>query len=377
MKTEKTTITLGKFIEPQKPGYATPEEMMAAHGGVTSAEKKYDGYRLQVHKSKDGRFWIFTSSGNSIELQCFPELVVIAKRLPQCIIEAELVADGKSHKEVFDKVKHRFRKSGLSGSALQKYMDSGIISKSPVSIRVFDTLMFEDKKLISEPQQVRRYYTERFDSIRIQPSQMNCISSVEALVSLISETVKNREEGLVCKNPHGLYTPGGRTLDWVKFKRFETLDLVVVGFYPENDHGLPFGSVLCAVYDDDIKKYTTIGKISVIRNKLANEIYPYVQGRMTRNVPGGELFISPKSSKFLPELFINPEDSVVLEVRAMNIEHNDSNWQSCGLALSPDRKSFSLRIAYAMQIRLDKKPRQATSTEQIKKLFELQEAVSA
>ena len=68
--------------------------------------------------------------------------------------------------------------------------------------------------------------------------------------------------------------------------------------------------------------------------------------------------------------FIDPEMSVVLEVKAMNINYS-KNWQTCGL---DDGKAFSMRIGYANQVRYDKNPDQATRTSSIRKLYKLQES---
>jgi len=368
-----TRVIVGKFIPVMKPSYASVEETMHAHHGTSAAEIKYDGYRIQVHKAGP-ELKLFTANGNEYNYTCYPEIVEIAQSLPDGIIEAELVGKGDSHLEVFTKVKKRFRREGLGEASLKKYKESGIIAQVPLELKVFDTLAHEGKSLINVPWNERRAFTELLDEKGISPSEVTYLSSVEDLVAHINTVTNHKEEGLVCKNPSSLYLPGNRTLDWIKFKRFDTIDLVIVGLYQEKSSAadLPFTGVLCATYNELTRMYETLGKVSVVRNRLADEIYPLIAGKgastPSNNVSLSEKLSSTKERRFLPCQFIAPEDSVVLEVRAMNLQYGE-NWQSCG---KENGKSFSMRIAYAQGIRYDKSPKHATTTNLVKKMYGLQ-----
>jgi DNA ligase-1 len=117
----KSKIAKGLFIPTMQPSYADIHEVIAAHGR-TSADLKYDGYRVQVHKQKD-RQKVYTRNGNELNYECYPEIIEVVKKLPECLIEAELVGDGKSHKEVFDNVKKRFRRPGnLTKEGFREYV---------------------------------------------------------------------------------------------------------------------------------------------------------------------------------------------------------------------------------------------------------------
>ena len=367
---------IGTHLPPMKPTYATFEDVMEAHKGRTFADINYDGYRVEIHK-KSGLLGIFTANGNELNYGCYPEIVKIAQSLPTCIIEAELVGEGSTHKEVFDNVKRRFRRSGISDAALEKYLGSGVIDDTPLSLRVFDVLRFENKAVMHLPLEERRKFVERFDSRGIQPSETQIITSVDYLVDMVESTFRGMHEGRVCKNPASSYVPGSRTMDWVKFKRSETLDLVVVGFYTDEDYvdELPFTSVLVAAYNDVTGKYETLGKIGATREGIADEIFAEVKGKTSDSAPRNVVFSDKlqRSSyeNFVPDSYIDPESSVVLEVKAMNLDFSN-NWQSCGLQ---GGKAFSMRIGYAHQLRPDKNPKQATTTAAISKLYGLQKRV--
>jgi len=367
-------LRLGEFIPVMKPTYATYEETLEAHKGRTFAEVKHDGYRIQVHRG-GSRFWMFTANGNAYNYACYPEIVSIVKHLPVCIIEAELVADGRNHKDAFDNVKKRFRREGIKQDSIDTYLKSGIVSNVPLSLRVFDVLRFERTGLLDHPFEERSEYAETFDIPCLVPVGHEVVQSAADLERLVQSTISSGREGIVCKDPASIYRSGNVTSsDWVKFKRSETLDLVVVGFYRNEGYSLdlPFTSVLVAAYNDGSGMYETLGKIGVTRDGIAREIECLVADKKQDQRPGKVAFSGkldrPAYAKFVPDLYIDPEHSVVIEVRAMNLNRS-SNWQTCG---EKDGKAFSMRIGWADQVRYDKGPKQATRTSAIRKLYELQ-----
>ena len=77
------------------------------------------------------------------------------------------------------------------------------------------------------------------------------------------------------------------------------------------------------------------------------------------------------NKQYVPDSYIQPERSVVIEVKAMNLNYTE-NWQTCGLE---DGKAYSMRIGFMQQLRQDKNPNQATTTQAVGKLYHLQEAL--
>ncbi len=367
------TSVIGKFIPTMQPSYATPEEVMQAHG-TTFADVKYDGYRVQLHKSKHGLV-IYTRNGNELNYTCYPDVLRLAEKLPLGIFEAELVGEGASHKEVFDHVKARFRRRGLKEETVQDYLRSGIVKEIPLSLRLFDVLCLEGNGMMSVPYEIRRAAVEALGMRGLEPVETEKITSQGELEALLSATFKGRQEGRVCKNPSSLYLPGKETIDWVKFKRSETLDLAVVGFYQNENYSndLPFTSVLCAAYNEKTGLYETLGKIGVTRNGLAHEIQAqvgqHIKAWRSNKVAFSEKLSRPAYERFVPDVFIDPDKSLVMEVKAMNLQFTD-NWQTCGYK---EGKAFSMRIGYAHQLRPDKSPKQATKTSTIRTLYKLQE----
>src|SRR3989338_9810738 len=80
-------------IEPMLASYAAGEDVyndiLQKHNGLTYAELKYDGYRLQLHKKRT-EVKGFTRSLNEVPLDVYPELTDSIKNLPDCILDCEL-----------------------------------------------------------------------------------------------------------------------------------------------------------------------------------------------------------------------------------------------------------------------------------------------
>jgi ATP-dependent DNA ligase len=363
---------LGVFIPTMQPTYADYDEVMRAHNGRTLVGIKHDGYRVQVHKGNK-RLWIFTRNGNELNYDCYPDIVSFAERLPVCIIDAEMVGEGRNHKAVYDCVKSRFRRPGIRQDTVDEYLESGMVERSPLSLRVFDTLRFRRRTLLGRCLEEREEYTMCFDLPGIVPVEQKVAQTSAELESLVEGSFSECEEGVVCRDPCSVYRPGSSSIDWVKFKRSETLDLVVVGFYTSSRVGLPFTSVLCATYDSKSGRYQTLGKVAVARKGISEEIFENTRGNMSRHASVDVCFSGKLErgaySHHVPDAYIDPELSVVLEVKTMNI-YRSENWQTCGLE---NGKAFSMRIGYANQLRLDKRPRQCTTTDAVWKLYALQE----
>lgn len=365
-KKKENALKIGSFVPVMKPSYADYDELMQAHKGKTFAELKHDGYRVQIHKNSE-RFWLFTGNGNEYNYRCYPDIVQIVERLPSCMLEAEMIAKGNTHNQVFDNVKKRFRRDGISDASIDKYVNSGVIAEVPLSLKVFDTLKFDNRGIANQPLEMRRKYTENIDIEGIAPSELTIIDNKPALESLVEKTLSMNQEGLVCKDPSSLYLPGHVGNEWVKFKRSEPLDLVVVGVY--QTEGVISGA-LCATYNHETGMYETLGKISTVR--IADEFIPLVLDKLVDEKPGNVLISDklkkPAYERFVPYRFVKPEQSVVLEIRAMNIYHSD-NWQTCG---ENDGKGFSMRIGFVREVRYDKDSIHATRTSAVRKLYELQ-----
>lgn len=352
-------------IESQNPLYLGSSDelfvqILKEHNGQTAAEIKEDGYRMQIHK-QGTRIEAYTRSMKQIILELFPELHSSLENLPDCIIDTELIGANKIGLDGFNAIKRRFRHR-ISQKGIEEYLGSDLPKDFPVSLRVFDTLYWEGEPLIDLPLSERREYTASIDELAITPSTQRLITDPQELEHWFTSLTDNRYEGLVCKRPDSLYLPGKRTKDWIKIKRSETVDAVVLGVYME---GTRISQILCGTYNPETRMYETLAKVNAKREGMDKELHPLLKDKYTDRCPKNVSLNPNIPEEQMPDYFIQPRKSAVVEVSAMNF-HYSKNWQSCGLA---NGKAYSLRIGWLKSIRYDKNPSQVSTSEDVKELY--------
>jgi DNA ligase-1 len=369
MKDSKTKIEIGEAIESMNPVFLRAaddeiyREIITTHGGLTLAEIKQDGYRLQIHK-KDDKIKAFTRSLNEVNLSIFPELQASLNRLPDCIIDSEITGLSLVGYEGFQSIKKRFR-SKMSPNGLEEYLKSGLIEQYPVELTVFDTLYWESQILIGLPLTERRKFTEKILEKKLTPSVQKKFTNPRSLEEWFLHLVQRNYEGLVCKRPDSLYLPGKETKDWIKLKRAETLDLVVLGVYLENN---VISQVLCGPYNNKQARYETLAKLNAKREGLNKELAKMLGEKLIKTKPSN-IFLNPNIKKHeeqMPSFYVRPENSVVVEVASMNCNYGKNTWHSCGYS---DNGAYSLRIAWLKRIRDDKKIQDVSTIEKVKAIY--------
>ena len=244
---------------------AEADEILARLGGECAAEYKYDGVRIQAHRTADGEIELFTRGLERINNQ-FPDLVEAidtALGPRAAILEGEAVAYDPAANELrpFQEVMFRRRKHGISEA----------VRDVPVSLFCFDLLYADGEDLTREPYPQRRSrLTDALTlSDRIRLTTMVEVTMPEALDATFEQAIADGSEGLMCKSvgPDSTYRAGNRGWQWIKLKRdyrselSDTVDLVVVGAFAGRGRrrGL-YGAVLLAAYDPDADLFRTVGK---------------------------------------------------------------------------------------------------------------------
>jgi DNA ligase-1 len=244
---------------------AEADEILARLGGECAAEYKYDGVRIQAHRTAEGEIELFTRGLERINNQ-FPDLVeaIDAALGPRAaILEGEAVAYDAAANELrpFQEVMFRRRKHGISEA----------VRDVPVSLFCFDLLYADGEDLTREPYPQRRSrLTDALTlSDRIRLTTMVEVTMPEALDATFEQAIADGSEGLMCKSvgPDSTYRAGNRGWQWIKLKRdyrselSDTVDLVVVGAFAGRGRrrGL-YGAVLLAAYDPDADLFRTVGK---------------------------------------------------------------------------------------------------------------------
>src|SRR6266496_3601740 len=240
-------------------------EILAKLGGQCAAEYKYDGVRVQAHRTADGAIELFTRRLERVSTQ-FPDVVEVLRAglgPSEAIVEGEVVAFDASAGELrpFGEVMFRRRKHGIADA----------VRDVPVGLFCFELLYADGQDLtrLSYPQ--RR--AKLAEAITVS-SQLRLTAAVEvaapaALDAAFEQAVTDGCEGLVCKSvsPAAGYQAGARGWLWIKLKRdyrtelSDTADLVVVGaFAGRGRRRGVYGALLLAAYDPAADVFRAVTK---------------------------------------------------------------------------------------------------------------------
>jgi DNA ligase-1 len=240
-------------------------EILAKLGGVCAAEYKYDGVRVQAHRTANGRIELFTRRQERISSQ-FPDVVeALAAGLGprEAIVEGEVVAYDAAANELrpFGEVMLRRRKHGIDQA----------VRDVPVALFCFELLYADGQDLTRLPYPQRRARLAQAITIspRLRLTTAAEIASPGALDAAFSQAVTDGSEGLVCKatGPESAYLAGARGWQWIKLKRdyrtelSDTVDLVVVGAFAGRGRRTGvYGAVLLAAWDPAANLFRTVTK---------------------------------------------------------------------------------------------------------------------
>ncbi len=310
------------------------KEVLHEHQGRTYLEFKLDGARVQVHKKLD-QVRIF-SRGPKDVTQSMPEVVEQCRELElkEGILEGEVVALREGKPLPFQFLLRRFRRE----REIRKLRE-----EVPLRLWFFDILFLEGKSLLELPYSERRSKLEEVAGDHVIVNRL-CLDLGDA-EDFLKQALDAGHEGVMAKHPSSPYVPGRREKCWLKVKKTLTLDLVVVG--AEWGHGRRakfLSDYYLAALDPKTGKFEVVGK--TFKGLTDQELE-----HMTRRLK--QLEISSQGRT----VWVRPE--VVVEVSFNQVQRSPK--YPCGMAL---------RFARIKSIREDKKPEEADTLDQIRKLAE-------
>ena len=244
---------------------ADADEILARLGGRCAAEYKYDGVRVQAHRTADGTIELFTRRLEQISAQ-FPDVVELLRaglRPTEAILEGEVVAYDAATGELrpFGEVMLRRRKHGIDQA----------VRDVPVGLFCFELLYADGEDLTMLPYPQRRAALEAalVLSPRLRLTTAAEVTDPAALDAMFAQAVTDGCEGLVCKStgPDSSYQAGARGWQWIKLKRdyrtelSDTVDLVVIGAFAGRGRRVGvYGAVLLAAYDAGADMFRAVTK---------------------------------------------------------------------------------------------------------------------
>jgi DNA ligase-1 len=241
------------------------DQILGKLGGRCSAEYKYDGVRVQAHRTAGGTIELFTRRLEEISAQ-FPDVVdLLAEGLGprEAILEGEVVAYDAAAGELrpFGEVMLRRRKYGIDQA----------VQDVPVGLFCFELLYADGQDLTQLPYPERRARLASAVTLgpRLRLTTATEVSDPAVLDATFAQAVTDGCEGLVCKSvgPDSGYKAGARGWQWIKLKRdyrtelSDTVDLAVIGAFAGRGRrtGL-YGAVLLAAYDPDADVFRAVSK---------------------------------------------------------------------------------------------------------------------
>jgi len=263
---ERIQVRAGNPVRPMlAQRTSSPAEVLGRLGGACAAEYKYDGIRVQAHRTADGTLELYTRRLDRVSTQ-FPELVEVldAGLGPRAVIlEGEVVAFDPASGELrpFQEVMFRRRKYGIAEA----------VRDVPVSLFCFELLYADGTDLTRLPCLERRARLAQAitGSARLRLATAEQVGDEAGLEALFGQAVAEGCEGLICKSaaPTAGYQAGARGWQWIKLKRdyrselSDTLDLVVVGgLAGRGRRAGMYGALLLAAYDPAADTFQTVCK---------------------------------------------------------------------------------------------------------------------
>ncbi|HZS54028.1 MAG TPA: ATP-dependent DNA ligase [Bryobacteraceae bacterium] len=187
--------------------------------GEAALEYKFDGARVQAHKSGDNVV-IYSRQENDVG-SAIPEIVEAIRALPahDLILDGEVLSlDSQGRPQPFQVSMRRFGR---------KLNVNQLLKELPMSPFWFDLLYLNGGSLIDEPQSRRFAELARLAPESALVPHLLTANQTEA-EDFLHQALAQGHEGVMAKSPGAGYAAGARGQSWLKIKKPRTLDLVVL-----------------------------------------------------------------------------------------------------------------------------------------------------
>ncbi len=374
IKVEAGIPVAAKLVEREKTSETVFERL-----GECVIQPKLDGLRAQLHMTDKGEVQIFSRNMENLT-NSFPDLVSSLKKLKvkSIVLDSEAVGFDFENDTFlpFQETMQRRRKHNTEETALE----------IPVKAMVFDILFLDGKDLTQDPLQDRLKLLEKItkDSkvTKIEMLESPVVKSQDELEEIFREYIGEGLEGLIAKKLDTPYEPGTRNYDWIKLKAnsrsdmVDTVDVVVLGYYSGRGVRAKFGmgALLVGLPDTRDGKYYSVAKVGTGMKdddwlKIKSDLSEYEMKNEPENVV--------VNTSLKPNTWVKPE--IVMEIDADEITRSPSHTTAQDLKanfeLDTKGKGLSLRFPRMKVWNRDKKAEQATSVQELIKMYELRKGL--
>jgi DNA ligase-1 len=213
------TIQLFRPVQPMLAQTAEDVEGALGDLGEAALEFKFDGARVQVHRS-GGDVVVFSRALNDVTA-AVPEIVEAVRALPgrDLILDGEIISlTPEGRPQPFQVTAKRFgRKLDLDRMR----------AELPLTPYWFDLLYLDGQPAIDEPQ------ARRFSALSALASEESLVPHLvtadpEKGAEFLRQALERGNEGIMAKAIGASYAAGSRGQSWLKIKKAHTLDLAIL-----------------------------------------------------------------------------------------------------------------------------------------------------
>jgi DNA ligase 1 len=419
---QKCTLTCGIPVSPMlaKPTKSIQQVLKRLDGVRFTCEYKYDGERAQVHLLPDGTTKVF--SRNLLDTsEKYPEVPDYVReaasssnnQVTSYVMDAEVVAFNPKTGQLvpFQILSTRKKTVEVSSSSTAESSP-----KVQVILQAFDLMYLNGQSLLRKTLRQRRellrthfvpvpgkfQFAKSMDlelggsgdqQEQEEPKEYNAELLVARkkestgggddttlLEEFLEQAVKGQCEGLMIKtlDENAWYEPSRRSLNWLKLKKDymdglgDSVDLCVLGAY----HGKGkrtgvYGAYLLACYDADTEEFQSVCKIGTgfseqdlkdLAESLNQSLIPTKSGQY--NV----------SDQLECDVWFDAVQ--VWEIKAADLSQSSTHRGGVGKSGEAGR-GIGLRFPRFERVRADKRPDEATTSDQILEMYYAQESIVA
>jgi ATP-dependent DNA ligase len=181
-------------------------------------QEKHNGTRAIIHV-KDHKIVGIRGRSNNPLLFCFPEFKDVTFPFDSAILDGEICVFKNGRSVFYGGIDQR--RSVPSPARLKEF---------PAKIIVFDILQFEGEPLVYKTYEQRLELVHKHIPCHLTNAGNDLIEAVETTRdgrALWEQAKKYNWEGIVCKDPNGLYELGKRSKQCIKIKNYKYVDVVV------------------------------------------------------------------------------------------------------------------------------------------------------
>lgn len=340
---ERYTIQLMRPVLPMLSQSAQSTSAALEQLGTAAFEWKLDGARVQIHKEND-EVRVYTRNLNDVTARV-PEIVEIVRASPR----SKLILDGEAIALRPDGSPLSFQ---LTMSRFGRRLEvDATRHELPLSVFFFDCLLLDEAALIDHP--ARERYSALEDALPAETIIPRIVTSDEEMAArFFEEALAKGHEGVMAKSLAAPYEAGRRGAGWIKVKKANTLDLVVLA--AEWGHGRRSGwlsNLHLGARDPASGQYVMLGKTF---KGLTDETLRWQT----------EEFQKREARREGWTVYLRPE--IVVEIAFNEIQ--ESSQYPGGLAL---------RFARVKGYRPDKRAEEADTLETVRALYGAQVGVQA